>query len=123
VAPTLRGAPEGAHHRTRSRGINKRRRAALAGPQPRGSQGRRIRRSGGAYGDCDGVSDVLVRHPATDARVSEALMLRALAVYETHRVDFAEAYLVASAESAGVDYIASFDRNIDRVATINRVQP
>ncbi|HEX9643659.1 MAG TPA: hypothetical protein VGC11_06650 [Acidimicrobiia bacterium] len=50
-------------------------------------------------------------------------MLRALAVYETHRVDFAEAYLVASAESAGVDYIASFDRNIDRVATINRVQP
>jgi len=44
-------------------------------------------------------------------------------VYETHRIDYAEAYLVASAESAGVDDIASFDRSIDRVTTINRIEP
>jgi predicted nucleic acid-binding protein len=51
------------------------------------------------------------------------LLLRALEVYETHRIDFAEAYLVASAESACVNEIASFDRSIDRVATVNRIEP
>ena len=52
-----------------------------------------------------------------------ALLLRSLEVYETHRVDFAEAYLVASAESAGVRDIVSFDRSLDRVSTINRLEP
>ncbi len=52
-----------------------------------------------------------------------ALLLRSLEVYETHRVDFAEAYLVASAESAGVTYIASFDRSIDQVTTVKRIEP
>ncbi len=52
-----------------------------------------------------------------------ALLLRSLEVYVNHRLDFAEAYLVASAESAGVEFIASFDRSIDRVPTISRVEP
>ena len=52
-----------------------------------------------------------------------ALLLRALEVYTEHRIDFAEAYLVASAESAGVEHIASFDRSIDRVPTISRIEP
>lgn len=52
-----------------------------------------------------------------------ALLLRSLEVYETHRIDYAEAYLVASAEATGVDDIASFDRTIDRVPTINRIDP
>lgn len=52
-----------------------------------------------------------------------ALLLRALEVHQTHRIDFAEAYLVASAESAGVEDIASFDRSIDRVASVNRIEP
>ena len=52
-----------------------------------------------------------------------ALLLRALEVYETHRIDFSEAYLVAVAETVGVDDIASFDRAIDRVPTVNRVEP
>lgn len=52
-----------------------------------------------------------------------ALLLRSLEVYETHRIDYAEAYLVASAEATGVDDIASFDRTIDRVPTINRIEP
>lgn len=51
------------------------------------------------------------------------LLLRSLEVYETHRIDFAEAYLVASAEASGVDNIASFDRSIDRVSTVNRIEP
>lgn len=55
--------------------------------------------------------------------VDEPLLLRALEVYEVDRIDFAEAYLVASAESSGVETIASFDRTIDRVTTVRRVEP
>lgn len=52
-----------------------------------------------------------------------ALLLRSLEVYETHRIDFAEAYLVASAEAAGIPDIISFDRSIDRVKTAHRIEP
>ncbi|MDA8070222.1 MAG: PIN domain-containing protein [Actinomycetota bacterium] len=55
--------------------------------------------------------------------VDPALVLRAAEVYETHRVDFAEAYLVACAESTGVRRVASFDRSLDRVETIERIEP
>lgn len=55
--------------------------------------------------------------------VDPALLLRAVEVYETDRIDFAEAYLVSSAESTGVGRVASFDRSIDRVDTIQRVEP
>ena len=55
--------------------------------------------------------------------VDPALLLRAIEVYETDRLDFAEAYLVACAESTGVGTIASFDRSLDRVTTVNRVEP
>jgi predicted nucleic acid-binding protein len=47
----------------------------------------------------------------------------ALEVYETDRLDFAEAYLVASAESTQVGRIASFDQSTDRVETVERVEP
>jgi len=57
-------------------------------------------------------------------RVLDAdLLQRAVEVYEVHRLDFADAYLVASAERSGVGVIASFDRSIDRVATIRREEP
>lgn len=55
--------------------------------------------------------------------VDPALLLRAVEVYETDRIDFAEAYLVACAESTGVAKIASFDRSLDRVHTVERVEP
>ncbi len=55
--------------------------------------------------------------------VDPALLLRAVEVYETDRIDFAEAYLVACAESTGIGRIASFDRSIDRVDTIERIEP
>lgn len=55
--------------------------------------------------------------------VDPALLLRAVEVYETERIDFAEAYLVACAESTGVGRVASFDRSIDRVDTVERVEP
>jgi predicted nucleic acid-binding protein len=55
--------------------------------------------------------------------VDPALLLRAIEVYEADRIDFAEAYLVACAETTGVGTIASFDRSLDRVTTINRIEP
>lgn len=55
--------------------------------------------------------------------VDPALLLRAVEVYEVDRIDFAEAYLVACAETTGIDEIASFDRSIDRVTTIRRMEP
>jgi len=57
-------------------------------------------------------------------RVLDAdLLQRAVEVYEVHRLDFADAYLVASAERTGIGVIASFDRTIDRVATVRREEP
>jgi predicted nucleic acid-binding protein len=55
--------------------------------------------------------------------VDPALLLRAIEVYETDRIDFAEAYLVACAESTGISTVASFDRSIDRINTIERIEP
>jgi predicted nucleic acid-binding protein len=52
-----------------------------------------------------------------------AMLLRALEVYETVRLDFAEAYLVAQAERSGVGAVASFDKAIDRVTTVRRIEP
>jgi len=52
--------------------------------------------------------------------VDVPLLLRAVEVYEVGRLDFAEAYLVASAEASDVLRIASFDGPIDEVATGSR---
>jgi len=55
--------------------------------------------------------------------VDPALLLRAIEVYENGRLDFAESYLVACAESTGIGRVASFDRAIDRVSTVERLEP
>ncbi len=68
------------------------------------------------------LARAIVGFPATVV-VDEMLLLRALEVYEIDRLDFAEAYLVATAESAGVATIASFDRSVDRVGTLARIEP
>jgi predicted nucleic acid-binding protein len=44
-------------------------------------------------------------------------------VYEIDRPGFAEAYLLACAVSTGIGRVVSFDRSIDRVPSIERVQP
>lgn len=55
--------------------------------------------------------------------VDEMLLLRTIELYDVERLDFADAYLVASAEASGVGRVASFDRRIDRVRSIERVAP
>ena len=57
-------------------------------------------------------------------RVIDAdLLQRAIEVYDFLQLDFADAHLIASAERTGVGVIASFDRGIDRAATIRREEP
>ena len=55
--------------------------------------------------------------------VDGPLLLRAVELYEVHGLDYADAYLVASAERTGVGVVASFDRAIDRVRTVRREEP
>jgi predicted nucleic-acid-binding protein len=55
--------------------------------------------------------------------VATSVLMRALEVYELDRLDFAEAYLVAQAEATGIGEIVSFDRSIDRVASVTRRDP
>jgi predicted nucleic-acid-binding protein len=54
--------------------------------------------------------------------VDRDVLLRAVEVYEIDRLDFAEAHLVACAESTGIGRVVSFDRSIDRVSSIERVE-
>jgi hypothetical protein len=55
--------------------------------------------------------------------VDPALLLRAIGVDETDRLYSAEADLVACAESSDIGRVASFDRSIDRVDTVGRIEP
>lgn len=55
--------------------------------------------------------------------VDQETLLRAIEIYEVARLDFAEAYLVAVAESAEVDQVVSFDQSIDRMGTVRQVEP
>ena len=68
------------------------------------------------------LSRAIVAFPAivvTDG----ALLLRAIEVYEVDCLDFAEAYLVACAETSGVGAIATFDREVERVGSVTRIEP
>lgn len=55
--------------------------------------------------------------------IDDALLLRALEVYETFELDFADAYLVAQAEITGVAEIVSFDKGIDAIDSVSRREP
>ncbi len=71
------------------------------------------------------IADAMRSLVAMDTMVpiDPATLLRAIEVYELDRIDFAEAYLVAQAESTGIRAIASFDKSIDRVKTVTRIEP
>lgn len=64
----------------------------------------------------------IVAFPAVGV-ADEPALLRALEVYEVHGLDFADAYLVAQAEASGVNAVVSFDKRIERVPTVRRVEP
>ena len=49
----------------------------------------------------------------------EALLLRALELYEHYRIHFAESYVAACAELSGVGAVVSFER----VPSVQRLEP
>lgn len=51
------------------------------------------------------------------------VLLRTFSLYQEERLDFVDAYLVAVAESTGIGAVASFDRSLDRVGTVTRIEP
>lgn len=51
------------------------------------------------------------------------LLLRALELFETNRLDFHDAYLAAAAERTGVRRVVTFDRDLGSVPTIERIEP
>ena len=71
------------------------------------------------------IADAMRSLVAMDSIVAidPAMLLRAIEIYEVDRIDFAEAYLVAQAESTGIPAVASFGKSIDRVKTVTRIEP
>lgn len=63
----------------------------------------------------------VLAHPPVQA-AEETVLLRAIELYETARVHFAEAYLATMAERSD-GLVASFDRDLDRIGSITRVEP
>ncbi len=51
-----------------------------------------------------------------------SVLWRAVELYEFERLDFPEAYLAAVAEVSG-SAVASFDRSLDRIESVTRVEP
>lgn len=51
------------------------------------------------------------------------LLHRAVELFETDRLAFHDAHLVAAAERSGVRRIVSFDRGLDGLPTVERVEP
>jgi len=61
--------------------------------------------------------------PSSRSHHRPPLLLRALEVYDVDRLDFADAYLVAQAESTAGGEVLSFDRSIDKVKSLTRRKP
>ena len=55
--------------------------------------------------------------------LDEALLLRALELYEQEKLDFVTSYLAASAERSGVGAVASFYRSLERIKSVQLVEP
>jgi len=64
----------------------------------------------------------VLAYPSVKA-VDRDLLYRTIEVFEVHRLDFADAHLIACAEASGVGAVASFDRDLDRVGTVERIEP
>ena len=51
------------------------------------------------------------------------VLLRAIELYESARLDFADAYVCAVAEISGIEMVASFDRRLDKVPSVQSLEP
>lgn len=77
---------------------------------------------GASAGDVAASLRAILAFPSIRVRDGD-LLQRAVEVLELRKVGFTDAYLIAAAERSGVGVIASFDRQIDRVTTVRRLEP
>lgn len=68
-----------------------------------------------------GLLTSLLALPAVESS-HPLVALRSLSLHGAFGISFPDAYLVAHAEAAGAP-IVSFDRDIDRIGTVERVEP
>lgn len=54
--------------------------------------------------------------------LDEALLLRALELYEREKLDFVTSYLAARAERSGIGAVASFYRSLERIESVKLVE-
>jgi len=55
--------------------------------------------------------------------LDEALLLRALELYEQEKLDFVTSYLAAGAELSGVGVVASFYHSLERIKSVQLLEP
>ena len=55
--------------------------------------------------------------------LDEVLLLRALELYELEKLDFVTSYLAAGAERSGVGAVASFYQSLERIETVQLIEP
>ena len=55
--------------------------------------------------------------------LDELLLLRALELYERESLDFITAYLASSAERSGIGAVVSFYRSLERIESVQLVEP
>ena len=55
--------------------------------------------------------------------LDETLLLRALELYEREKLDFVTSYLAARAERSGVGAVASFYHSLERIESVELVEP
>lgn len=68
------------------------------------------------------IVEAVIESPSI--RTGDPVMIHgALRHYERLGIDFADAYVAAAATADGVRAVASFDRDLDRVATVRRIDP
>jgi predicted nucleic acid-binding protein len=73
----------------------------------------------------DQVADMLsalIRNPGIDVD-NKDLVLESLGLVKTDRVDFADAYIVASMRRNGASTLYSYDQDFDEFADIDRIEP
>ena len=68
-------------------------------------------------------TNVPIRHLTGDPPEMAIRATAVLGIYEVDALDFADAHLVAQAQTGGVSQIVPFDRSIDRVGTVVRREP
>lgn len=71
--------------------------------------------------DAADMAESLVNTPSIEYENRDRLM-DAIALLHAHQVDFADCYIAATAAERGIDAVASYDRDFDRLP-VKRLEP